>query len=78
MRKSWRINRDRVTAVLVFAFYFLCCVLILQDPALRQLGTGARFGVAALTLTFAAGLLVAAVVELNPEAEGEDEQMKRP
>jgi len=67
MRKSWKINRGRTTATLIFSFYLLCCLLILADPAVPQLGVGAQFGVIILTITFVAGFLFASVAEEKEE-----------
>lgn len=72
MHKSWKVNRGRMTGILILTFYLLCCVMVLQDPALRQLGTGAKFGVVALTTTFAVSLAIATVLEENPEPKDEE------
>jgi hypothetical protein len=69
MRKSWKVNRERFTAVTIFVFFFMCCVLILQDPALRQLGVGAKFGVVVLTMTSAGCLLAVSVADWDSEAK---------
>lgn len=77
MRKSWGVNKDRLTFAAIVSFYFVCCLLVVADPAARQMGPGAKFGLVMLSMTFGILLLTSTVVEEIPPDE-EDEHLRRP